>query len=92
MLVRLAIAWIDPHGVIHGAGEHVDIDAITLAELEEQGVVEIMTDPTTDWNGPSGDPKTKGDPETDWNGPSSTEPTSQTADWNGPSGEPDDGK
>lgn len=95
MLVRLAIAWIDPHGVVHGAGEHVDIDAVTLAELEEQGVVEIMTDPTTDWNGPSGADPTAKDPTTDWNGPSGAEPTAKDpeTDWNGPSStDPDDGK
>ncbi len=85
MLVRLAIAWVDPQGVVHGAGEHVDIDAVTLAELEEQGVVEIMTDPKEPWNGPSGTEPTTKDPETDWNGPSGVDPTNE-ADWNGPSG------
>jgi hypothetical protein len=95
MLVRLALAWIDPFGVVHGAGEHVDIDAVTLAELEEQGVVETMTDPTTEWNGPSGTEPTAKDPTTDWNGPSGAEPTAKDpeTDWNGPSGtDPDDGK
>ena len=38
--VQLAGVWTDPAGVAHRAGEIVDIDAITLAELEEQGVVE----------------------------------------------------
>ena len=90
MLVRLAVPWIDPAGVVHGAGEHVDIDAVTLAELEEQGVVENMTDPKGDWNGPDGTEATKVDPQTDWNGPDGTEP--QT-DWNGPdSTDPDAGK
>jgi hypothetical protein len=42
MLVRLADAWTDSFGVQHGAGELVDIDPVTLAELEEQGVVETM--------------------------------------------------
>jgi hypothetical protein len=38
--VRLAVDWADPSGAVHGAGEFVDIDVVTLAELEEQGVVE----------------------------------------------------
>ena len=38
--VRLAMAWADPSGTVHGAGEFVDVDVVTLAELEEQGVVE----------------------------------------------------
>jgi hypothetical protein len=89
MLVRLAVPWIDPAGVVHGPGEHVDIDAVTLAELEEQGVVENMTDPKADWNGPDGtETKTTIDPKPDWNGPDGTKP--QT-DWNGPdSTEPDE--
>jgi hypothetical protein len=38
--VRLAVDWADPTGAVHSAGEFVDIDVVTLAELEEQGVVE----------------------------------------------------
>jgi hypothetical protein len=38
--VRLAAAWADPSGAVHDAGEFVDVDVVTLAELEEQGVVE----------------------------------------------------
>jgi hypothetical protein len=38
--VRLAADWADPTGAVHGAGEFVDVDVVTLAELEEQGVVE----------------------------------------------------
>jgi hypothetical protein len=38
--VRLAVAWADPGGAVHSAGEFVDIDVVTLAELEERGVVE----------------------------------------------------
>jgi hypothetical protein len=38
--VRLAVAWADPTGAVHRAGEFVDVDVVTLAELEEQGVVE----------------------------------------------------
>ena len=40
MYVRLAVEWADPSGTVHGAGEFVDVDVVTLAELEEQGVVE----------------------------------------------------
>ncbi|HEY2672757.1 MAG TPA: hypothetical protein VGJ07_20610 [Rugosimonospora sp.] len=40
MYVRLAAAWADPSGAVHHVGEFVDIDVVTLAELEEQGVVE----------------------------------------------------
>ena len=42
MLVRLAVSWTDPFGIAHDAGEVVDIDAVTLAELEEQGVVDNL--------------------------------------------------
>ena len=40
MYVRLAATWADPSGAVHDAGEFVDVDVVTLAELEEQGVVE----------------------------------------------------
>ncbi len=40
MYVRLAMPWADPSGTVHSAGEFVDVDVVTLAELEEQGVVE----------------------------------------------------
>jgi hypothetical protein len=93
MLVRLAAAWIDPTGVVHGAGEHVDIDAVTLAVLEEQGVVENMTDPKETWTGPDGtETTTTTDPESDWTGPDGTDTGGET-DWTGPdSTDPDDGK
>jgi hypothetical protein len=38
--VRLAAAWADPSGAVHDAGEFIDVDVVTLAKLEEQGVVE----------------------------------------------------
>jgi len=38
--VRLATDWAAPNGAFHGAGDLVDIDIVTLAELEERGVVE----------------------------------------------------
>ncbi|MBO0866986.1 MAG: hypothetical protein J2P15_00335 [Micromonosporaceae bacterium] len=75
--MRLAAAWTDPSGAVHNAGDVVDIDPVTLAELEEQGVVddgesttvkaESIVKPT--WNGPGDKPT--------WNGPGS-EPTSTT--------------
>ena len=40
MYVRLSAAWADPSGAVHDAGEFVDVDVVTLAELEERGVVE----------------------------------------------------
>jgi hypothetical protein len=48
MYVRLASAWTDISGAVHQAGDVVDIDVVTLAELEEQGVVE-------DYSGRDGD-------------------------------------
>lgn len=50
MLVRLAASWTDPFGIAHDAGEVVDIDAVTLAELEEQGVVDNV-DGGEEWGG-----------------------------------------
>lgn len=79
MYVRLAVAWTDPTGVAHGVGDVVDIDAVTLAELEEQGVVENPEE-------------AQGQPT--WIGPGSPEPTEGgTADptWIGPGSEPTDG-
>lgn len=42
MYVRLATAWTDADGVAHGAGDVIDVDAVTLAELEEQGLVDNL--------------------------------------------------
>lgn len=77
MLVRLALAWTDPYGVAYGPGELVDIDAVTLAELEEQGVVKNMTDEPKDaYTGPTS-------PDTDgYTGPTSPDPDGYT----GPTG------
>jgi len=51
--VRLAAAWADPNGAVHGAGEFVDVDIVTLAELEEQGVVENAEEINRpEWVGP----------------------------------------
>lgn len=37
--VRLAKDWTDGTGAAHDAGDMVDVDAVTLAELEATGVV-----------------------------------------------------
>lgn len=62
MYVRLASAWVDPRGAVHNAGDVVDIDAVTLAELEEQGVVEDPKSPTDGTSDATGtvDPSTIG--------------------------------
>jgi hypothetical protein len=52
--VRLATDWADPNGAVHGAGEFVDVDVVTLAELEERGVVENPEEiGRPEWLGPS---------------------------------------
>jgi hypothetical protein len=38
--VRLSVAWTDPAGTVWAPGDTIDVDAVTLAELEEQGMVE----------------------------------------------------
>jgi hypothetical protein len=91
MLVRLAVAWTDPLGVAYGAGDLVDIDVVTLAELEELGVVNNMGDPKSEgWTGPTS-PEPDGAADS-WTGPTSPEPDDGTADgWTGPtSPEPGD--
>lgn len=89
MYVRLAVAWTDPAGVSHAAGDVVDIDAITLAELEEGGVVDEIeelepesTEPKDGedgWIGPgAGEPTAESAPaDSSWIGPGTTEPTQQ---------------
>ncbi len=52
MYVRLVAAWADPSGAVHGPGEFVDVDVVTLAELEEQGVVENAGEENEDVTGP----------------------------------------
>ncbi|OLB81579.1 MAG: hypothetical protein AUI14_02830 [Actinobacteria bacterium 13_2_20CM_2_71_6] len=65
MYVRLAADWADPSGAVHGAGEFVDVDIVTLAELEERGVVENAEEiDRPGWVGPG-----KTDDEIDWVGP-----------------------
>lgn len=70
----------------------MDIDAVTLAELEEQGVVENMNGAPAEneWVGP-------GAPEPDkWVGPGAPKPQDPEPEpapdkWVGPGSEPDDG-
>jgi hypothetical protein len=38
--VRLSASWTDPGGTLWAPGDTIDVDAVTLAELEEQGMVE----------------------------------------------------
>lgn len=40
MQVRLSAYWTDPNGTVRSPGETVDVDAVTLARMEEQGMVE----------------------------------------------------
>lgn len=43
--VRLEQAWVDGAGVSHAAGDMVDVDAGTLAQLEAGGVVTAPAEP-----------------------------------------------
>jgi hypothetical protein len=81
VLVRLAVEWTDPFGIAHDAGDIVDIDVITLAELEERGVVHNMSEPE-EWSGP-----TEQEPEEQWSGPTEQEPEEE---WSGPTVAADD--
>jgi len=83
VLVRLAAEWTDPFGVDHYAGDVVDIDVITLAELEERGVVQAMSE-AEEWTGPGEEPE---QPTPEWTGPGEQE--TETEDWTGP-GEAED--
>ncbi|MFD2763252.1 hypothetical protein [Micromonospora eburnea] len=69
MNVRLCASWIDPHGKVWAPGDTVDVDVVTLAELEEKGMVEqpegqssgstesTKTDPQMIGPGPSAPPQ-----------------------------------
>ena len=65
--VKLAKAWTDGSGTTHSAGESVDVDAATLADLQEKGVVSDAQQ----WAGPTGPMPT--DPDS-WAGPTSSPP------------------
>jgi hypothetical protein len=76
--VRLAREWTDTAGTAHVAGDAVDIDAVTLAELEAVGVV-ANAERATAPRDPGDDPQWPGptDPEGDdprWPGPTEPEP------------------
>lgn len=94
MYVRLAAPWVDGTGVPHRRGEVVDIDAVTLAQLEEAGIV---TDPSKDqanWVGPGGSTDGEKTTEASWVGPGdSTDGETATdvteASWVGPGGATD---
>jgi len=58
--VKLARDWTDPTGASHRAGDIVEVDTVTLAELEQTGVV------TPNWAGPTGGTTAKPD---SWAGP-----------------------
>ncbi|MEV1287903.1 hypothetical protein [Micromonospora sp. NPDC049679] len=74
--VRLDAEWTDGGGVSHAAGEMVDVDAATLADLESKGIVHSDG---TNWAGPTGDNPTGGKEGITWAGPT-TDPQA----WAGP--------
>ncbi|WP_422755278.1 hypothetical protein [Micromonospora sp. WMMD708] len=51
MQVRLSAYWTDPDGTVRSPGETVDVDAVTLARMEEQGMVENPDSKTTSDSG-----------------------------------------
>lgn len=55
--VQLNGAWTDPNGVDHAAGDTVDVDQTTLAELQQAGLVSegSKTGGSTEWVGPTSD-------------------------------------
>jgi hypothetical protein len=63
--VRLDKEWTDADGNTHAAGDTVDVDAATLADMQEKGIVE---EEKSGWAGPT-------DADTaNWAGPTGTEP------------------
>jgi hypothetical protein len=56
---RLEKAWTDSSGATHSAGESVDVDAATLADLQRKGIVKSWAGPTSPqpakptWAGPT---------------------------------------
>jgi hypothetical protein len=68
------VDWADPSGAVHGAGDFVDIDVVTLAELEERGVVENADEINRPaWVGP-------GKTEEEWVGPGDETESADDAD------------
>lgn len=96
--VRLAKDWTDGNGSAHEAGDSVDVDAATLAELESQGIVTAWPGPTggePDWPGPTGGttatttepaPTSPGGGGTTWPGPTGGGTSGGGTDWPGPTG------
>ena len=89
--VQLAREWTDGTGAAHGAGDMIDVDAVTLAELEATGVIAgpdtaLGGKPVTvaaAWVGPTSDPTgtpTSGKPTS---GTSSAKPAPKPT-WVGP--------
>ncbi|HEX5597494.1 MAG TPA: hypothetical protein VFX61_15985 [Micromonosporaceae bacterium] len=65
MHVRLEKEWTDAAGKTYAAGDTVDVDAATLAELQASGIVS-----EANWAGPTGG----ADAGTNWAGPTGTQP------------------
>jgi hypothetical protein len=74
--VQLDKEWTDASGTTHAAGDSVDVDAATLADLQEKGVVSDAAN----WAGPTAPPKDGTDA---WAGPTSA-PREGTDGWAGP--------
>jgi hypothetical protein len=62
--------WTDLFGIAHNAGDVVDSDAVTLAELEEQRAVENVDGGPEEWSGPE---QQDGEPQVEWQGPTEQE-------------------
>lgn len=100
MYVRLVQDWIDLAGNPHRAGDAVDVDNVTLAELEAGGYVSTDEQtstradretgaqiPSPRWNGHTDRPAPTDDPSSD-NGSGTN--GSKHPDWPGHTGEPAD--
>jgi hypothetical protein len=74
--VRLAQGWTDGGGAAHGAGDMVDVDPVTLAELEAGGVVASAERSDTGVSA-------------SWPGPTEPNPDDGDEQWPGPTGPPD---
>ena len=85
MYVRLSTTWADPAGTVHRAGDLVDVDIVTLAQLEERGVVENSEESNRPaWIGPGRNEEQEG-----WIGPG--DEVESTDDDDAPAPDTDDG-
>lgn len=80
MYVRLANAWTDQHGARHQAGDTVEVDNVTLAELEAGGYVTTNEEgqnvaKPAGWMGPGGTTQAK---PAGWMGPGDEPATDDT--------------